>query len=166
MKFQPKRFLRYQYLRLIRIKDAPKKIARGTAIGIFTGIMPIFPLHSLAILILVPILRANLIAAFIASITVCNPLTNIPQYYFSWLIGNFFTNNNLSWERVRNEIDLLFSHGSYSDILQSLSHLGTDTVIDLMIGGIVIATPFAFLAYYGSLRFFINISGKSKNIII
>ena len=162
MKFQPQRFVRFYYLRFIRLKGDPATIARGVAIGTFIGVTPTIPFHTIALLITVPLCRANLVAAFLASMAACNPLTYLPQYYFSWLIGNRLTPYDLSWERIRSVMDIVFSGGGFNEIVHSLSQLGTDTVMVLLIGGAVLAAPFAVLSYFISLRFFIAIRRKRQ----
>ena len=39
------RQLKYYYLKLIGLRDEPHELALGIALGIFTGMMPIIPLH-------------------------------------------------------------------------------------------------------------------------
>lgn len=162
MKFQPRRLTRYYYLRFLRLKGDPHSIARGVGIGIFIGITPTIPFHTVALLIMAPLCRANFIAAFTASASMCNPLTYFPQYYLSWLIGNFLTPRDLSWERISAVMEIVLSDAGYGEILHSLSTLGMDTVIILLLGGVVLATPPAILAYFASLRFFIALRDKKR----
>lgn len=151
-KFQ--RRLRYYKLRFLRLEGNPKNIARGVALGIFIGITPTIPLHTIAILVTAPLLRANLIAAFLSSIAFCNPLTYFPQYYLSWLIGNALTPYNLTWERIKGVMDIVFSGSGAQDKLIALSHLGVDTVIVLCLGGVILAIPFTVAGYIMTFKFF------------
>lgn len=162
MKLQPRRFFKYYYLKFLRLKGDPRSLARGVAIGTFTGLAPIIPFHTVSILILTPILRANIVAAFLASFASCNPLTYFPQYYFSWLIGNWLTPYDLSWERINSVMEIVFSDVGFQEILVSLSSLGVDTIIVLLVGGAVFAAPFGVASYFLSLRFFISFQEKRR----
>ena len=150
-------------MKLLRLKGNPQSIARGIALGTFIGITPTIPLHTVALLILIPIFRANFVAAFIASVLMCNPLTYFPQYYFSWLIGNYLTPTDLSWERINTAMQIVFSDASMVEIFKSFSELGTDTAIVLVIGGFILATPFAIASYFLSLKFFIALRQKKRD---
>jgi len=154
------RRLRYYKLRFLRLKGDPKHIARGAALGIFIGITPTIPLHTIALLIISPLIRANLIAAFLSSVAVCNPLTYFPQYYLSWLIGNALTPYNLTWERIKGVMDIVFSSTGTQAKLVAMSHLGLDTVIVLCLGGVVLALPFTVAAYILTYKLFKKLRRK------
>ena len=157
-----RRFFKYYYLKFIRLKGDPETIARGIAIGTFIGITPTIPVHTVAILLLTPLLRGNLIAAFLAGVVVCNPLTYFPQYYFSWLIGNWLTPNDLSWDRISSIMAIVFSDAGYMTIFEKLSELGKDTIIVMLLGGFVLAAPFAIASYFISLQFFRSLRTKRR----
>lgn len=148
------RRLRYFKIRFLRLQGDPKSIARGVALGTFIGITPTLPLHTIATLIIAPLIRANLIGAFLAGFAVCNPLTYFPQYYLSWLIGNALTPYDLTWERIKAVMDIVLSGSGYQVTFDALSQLGIDTVIVMCLGGAILATPFTVAAYIATFRFF------------
>jgi hypothetical protein len=154
------RTFRFYKLRFLRLKGDPRNIARGVALGTFIGITPTLPLHTVATLILAPVLRANLIGAFLTSFLVCNPLTYIPQYYLSWLIGSALTPYDLTWERIKAVLDVVLSGAGYQTTFTALSSLGLDAIIVMCLGGFILATPFTVVAYIASFRFFMN---RQKN---
>lgn len=158
MKFQ--RLLRYYKLRFLRLKGDPKHIARGAALGIFIGITPTLPFHTIATIIIAPLIRANLIGAFIAGFVVCNPLTYFLQYYLSWRIGNALTPYNLSWERIKEVMGIVFSGSGIEEKMITLSHLGIDTVIVLCLGGAILAIPFTVAGYILTFNFFKKLQDK------
>lgn len=162
MKEKIRRTSRYYYLKVIRLQGDPQTIARGMAVGVFIGITPTIPLHTIAILFFSYLLRGNTIAAFLANLFVCNPLTYFPQYYLSWLIGNWLTGGSLSWERIHAAMEVLFSGAGYAEILQTISHLGKEAVIVMLLGGFILATPFTVVSYVGSLRFFTTLRNKRR----
>ena len=81
MKFQPLRASKYYYLRFIRLRGKPSVLARGVAVGIFIGITPTIPFHTILALIFAYVLRGSKIAALLATFLVSNPLTFFLQYY-------------------------------------------------------------------------------------
>ena len=99
---KPHRTAKYYYLKFLRLQGDPHSLAMGVAIGLFVGITPTIPLHSALIIILAWPLRGNILAAFIAATAISNPLTWLPQYYFSWIIGNWLLPGHLSWNRIQS----------------------------------------------------------------
>lgn len=156
------RISRYYYLRFTRLKGDPHSLAMGTAIGVIVGISPTMPLHTVLLLIITFVTRTSTLAAIISSWVVCNPLTYIPIYYFSMVVGNLITPYELSWLRVRNLIDTLMSHPSFSQSLKEVASLGYEAMIVMVLGGFVLALPFTVVSYYLSLHLFINIREKRK----
>lgn len=150
----PQRSARYYYLKFRRTKGDPQSLAIGTAIGIFLGIVPIMPLKTITIVFTTVVTRASTIAAMLASVLVCNPLTYIPLYFLSTIIGNVLTPYELSWQRIKEVLDfLLASPGMYKALI-ALAGLGYEAMIVLLVGGAVLALPFTIISYFLSLRFF------------
>lgn len=152
----PKRTGRYYYLKLTRLKGDPQSLARGTAIGIFLGITPIIPFHTVLNLVVTFITRTSTTASLLASILVCNPLTYVPQYYFSIMIGNAVTPYNFTWERMKAVLDILLTKPGIQESLHTLAGLGYEAIATLLIGGSILAVPFTVASYFLSLHFFIN----------
>ncbi len=85
-----KRFFRYHYLRFKRLKGDPHTLAKGVAIGVFIGVTPTIPLHTILILALCFFMGGNAVAAVLSSMVVSNPLTFFIQYFLSWWVGSLF----------------------------------------------------------------------------
>ncbi len=160
MKFN--RLSRYYYLRFTRLKGDPQSLAMGTAIGVLIGISPTIPLHTVLILAVTMVTRTSAIAAIISSWVVCNPLTYIPIYYFSMVVGNYVTPYELSWQKVKAVIETLTSNQGFSESMNAVIGLGVEALVVLILGGIVLALPFTIASYYFSLRLFINIRQKRE----
>lgn len=160
MKFA--RLSRFYYLKLTRLKGDPKSLAMGTAIGVFIGITPTMPLHTVLILAITMATGTSAIAAIISSWVVCNPLTYIPIYYFSMVLGNIVTPYELSWQRVKGLIETLTSHQSFSHSISEVACLGYEAIIVMVSGGIFLAIPFTLASYYFSLHLFQKIREKRK----
>ncbi len=157
-----RRRLRYLYLRFVRLQGDPQAIARGIAIGVFVGITPTIPFHLLTAITMSMVLRGNKIAAALSTFVVSNPLTFIPQYYFSWKIGHLLTPSDISWSRISQELDYLMSGISFSESITSIGRLGFETIIGMVVGGCVLAAPFALLSFFAALRFFKTIDQKRQ----
>jgi hypothetical protein len=146
---------KYYFLKLLRLRGTPHSIAMGAAIGVFIGLTPTIPFHTIMILAITVLTRTSLIAAIITSLLVCNPLTYIGIYYFSLRLGNLVTPFTLNWEKIKSVLDVVLSDGSLETRIKPLLSLGYESTILMMAGGIVLALPFAVLSYYSCL-FLVN----------
>lgn len=154
---QLQRSIRYRYLRFIRLQGDPISLARGTAIGVFIGATPTIPLHTVLIFLASSLLRGNLVAALLSGLAVSNPLTIAPQYFLAWWIGTKVTGIDLSWSCVRQSLEIFTGDAAFLDQIKSFCHIGIETTIVMMTGGLIIALPLAFAGYAAALRFFSTI---------
>jgi uncharacterized protein (DUF2062 family) len=162
MKFQPLRAAKYYYLRFIRLRGKPSVLARGVAVGIFVGITPTIPFHTILALIFAYVLRASKIAALLATVLVSNPLTFFLQYYLSFRIGNWLTPKNISWEKMTELMDALSNGANFSESLSALGHMGLETLLLLLTGGMILAIPFTIASYVLSFLFFRSMQQKRR----
>ncbi len=151
---------KYYYLRFIRLRGSPHSLALGSAIGVFIGITPTIPFHTIAIFILSVFTRSSFIAGLIASWVVCNPLTYIPQYYFSLLLGNLATPYELNWAQVQAVLDTVLSDVSFTLKMQALMGVSYEALVVMLVGGALLALPFTVISYYFSYFTFIKIRKK------
>lgn len=157
---KPDRLRKYYFIRFKRLKGDPSALAGGFAIGVFIGITPTMPFHTVVILLLTLATRTSAIAGILSSWLVCNPLTYIPIYYFSLVIGNAITPYHLNWEKIRAVLDALLSSNSFSHSLDAVAGLGFEAGVVMITGGVILALPFTLLSYYLSLKFFIAMRKK------
>lgn len=160
MKLEPRRAARYYYLRFIRLRGHPSVLARGVAVGTFIGITPTIPFHTILALIFAIILRGSKVTALLAAVIVSNPLTFFLQYYFSWKIGNWFTPAEHSWDEVSSLLDAVVNGENYRGAFTVLAEIGLDSLVILIGGGIILATPFTIAFYMLSYMFFRSINKK------
>jgi uncharacterized protein len=158
----PKRISKLYYLKFLRLKGDPHSLALGTAIGIFIGITPTMPLHTILIVLATLATRSSTIAGILASFLVCNPITYVPQYYLSTIVGNALTPYELTWAGIKEVLELLLQHPGLSQSMKIVASLGYEAVIVLLVGGVVLALPFAVLSYFLSFRFFLKIREKRR----
>lgn len=154
------RIPRYYYRRFQRLKGDPYALAGGFAIGVFIGVTPTMPLHTVVIILLTLATRTSTIAGILSSWIVCNPLTYLPIYYFSMKIGNVVTPYHLSWSKVKSIFTPLIAGDSLSTSIHAVAGLGFETLAVMLAGGTVLAIPFTLLSYYLSLYFFVSIKKK------
>lgn len=156
------RINKYYYLRFKRLRGNPKALAGGVAIGVFVGLTPTIPLHTLLVIAFTVITRTSTIAGIVSSVAVCNPLTYFPIYYFSAILGNFITPYQLNLESLETVFEQLTSSGSMLDSLTLIGTLGYKTIMVMVTGGLVLALPFTLASFYLALYFFRNYSGSFK----
>jgi len=160
MKLEPRRAARYYYLRFVRLRGHPSVLARGVAVGTFIGITPTIPFHTILALIFAIILRGSKVTALLAAVIVSNPLTFFLQYYFSWKIGNWFTPAEHSWDEVSGLLDAVVNGENYRGAFTVLAEIGLDSLVILIGGGIILATPFTIAFYVLTYMFFRSINKK------
>jgi uncharacterized protein (DUF2062 family) len=161
MSFSLSRTFKYYGLKFKRLRGDPPSLALGTAIGVFIGISPTIPLHTVAIIGATLLLRASTIAALISASVISNPLTMGPLYYLCWLVGDLILPGRLTWDRILVVLETL-KHSGFMDSLRSMSQLGGDAILVLLTGGLVLGLPFAIASYFLSLRFFIAVREKRR----
>lgn len=162
-----RRFFQYHYLKFKRLQGDPGFLARGVALGIFIGVTPTIPLHTVLILGLSYLFRASKISALSASLAVSNPFTFFFQYYLSWLVGVRLTSANLSWERISGMMKIISSDAGFMVSLSALGELGQEAIVSMLLGGCLLAAPLAAGGYFLAYRFFCTLRvRKEKRIAV
>jgi hypothetical protein len=159
---KPNRAAKYYYLKFLRLQGDPHSLAMGVAIGLFVGITPTMPLHTALIILLVWLLQGNFLAALISATAISNPLTWLPQYYFSWRLGNWLLPGHLSWQRIQELLGLLTSDASFKESLASIWQMGLNAVAVMLLGGVLLALPVACAGYILSFKFFRALRNKRQ----
>ena len=160
------RLSRYYYLRYIRLQGDPRKLALGTAIGVFVGMTPTMPFHTIIIVSLALLTKTSAMVGILVSWIVCNPFTCLPLYYSAMVIGNLITPGDLSWFRVKNLLNSFTFHQDFLHSVEEITRLGLETIAVMLVGGVAQAIPFAILSYYLSLYFFKNLrKTKTKTLL-
>jgi len=154
------RFLKYYFIKFKRLQGSPQALAGGTAIGVLVGLTPTIPLHTVLIVFLSLLTRTSTLAGIIISWIVCNPLTYLPIYYLSALVGNYLTPYELNLQMVRSSLEQAMAGGGIENTLHVLVQSGYETLVVLGVGGFCFALPFAIISYYLALKFFVQIQKK------
>lgn len=148
------RILRYYYLKFKRLNDNPRALAGGTAIGVLVGLTPTVPLHTPLIILLTFITNTSVVAAILVSWVVFNPVTIVPIYYVSIVIGSSVTPFEVSYEKIQDLIHAIDVSSNLFFSLEQILALGYEAIVVLFVGGFIFSLPFAVVSYYCALRFF------------
>jgi uncharacterized protein (DUF2062 family) len=130
-----RRVLRYHWLKFLRLQEDPRKLAWGMALGVFVGITPTIPFHTVAVLSLAALLRVSPVTGFIG-IQVGNPLTMVPIYIAAYKVGQFllYSGKPLVFPET-------FSFKAWICVLRQGG-------VALQVGGVVLAIPPAIVSYF------------------
>jgi uncharacterized protein len=134
------RALRYHWLIFLRLQEDPRKLAWGMALGVFIGITPTIPFHTVVVLSLAALFRVSPVAAFIG-IQIGNPLTVVPIYIACYKVGQFLL--------YRGQPLVFPETSSFKAWLDVLWQGG----VALQVGGVILATPPAIVSYFLTLWF-------------
>lgn len=157
-----RRGARLYYLKFVRQKGDPHSLALATAIGVFIGFTPTMPLHTVAIILISFFTKTSIITAFLASNIACNFLTYAPIYYLSTVIGNALTPYELTWDKIKDVLNILLSHPGMGKAIDAVLGLGYEAMVVLMVGGVILALPFGVVSYFLAFRFFLKIRQKRR----
>lgn len=130
----PARLLLYYRLKLMRIKAPPEAIARGLAVGVFVGILPIVPFHTVTALALAFALRGSKAAALLGTL-ISNPLDMLPHYMLVYYLGHKVL-----------PLDIPPFNPAHLDLTAVLNE-GWELMAVMMTGGLILALPSAPAAY-------------------
>lgn len=136
------------YKQLISLKGEPDAIAAGLAIGVFIGVTPTIPLHTILIILICFLFKKNITAGYLGSWIISNPLT-IPFFYVAeYRLGKCLLRNSY---KALNLSD-------YS--LFGMAQAGWDVVVPLLTGGMIIAPFFAAPAYFITYKLILSVREK------
>ncbi len=151
--FSPARAVRYQCLRLRRLRGSPFFLARGVAIGVFVGLTPTIPFHTALILIFCAFLRGHPVAGVVVSLLVSNPLTIPAEYYISWKVGTVLTGSSFSWEKVE-DLMALARESSMFEAIELVYVDSFSSMLSVLLGGVLFSLPFAVATYFLALHLY------------
>ena len=134
-----RRSARHQWLRLLRIPATPEHIAKGMAIGVFVGFIPLLPSQTLIAIGLAFLLRASKVAAAIGTL-VTNPFTWVFLYLLFYRIGRAILPFNIP--------PLSPAQLDPAQFLDAGWRIGAAMVT----GGLTLAVPSAAIAYAATLQ--------------
>ncbi len=126
--------IREFFERVKKLHGDPHYIAMGMAIGVFVGITPTMPFHTVIAVLLAFILRGSKAAAALG-VWFCNPLTAPFFYLGSYKAGMFIFGNSAPFDI------------KYESVLE-LIKLGMDVTMAMIAGGIILGILPGIGAYF------------------
>ena len=146
-----RRWLRYLYIRFIRLQSSPKAIARGLAAGVFAGWFPLFGLQTLLGVAIASAIQGNKLVAA-AGTWVSNPLTYVPIYYFNFRVGAWLL-GHVGLSAMVPEVETIGDVISASGLaaFQEFMALGAAFTVTLFLGCVVVGLPSAIISYIAGL---------------
>ncbi|MGH1417623.1 MAG: DUF2062 domain-containing protein [Hyphomicrobiaceae bacterium] len=149
------RSLRYVYLRLVRMRAAPHKVALGCAIGVFASVTPLFGFQMLLAGFLAIVLRANFASAMLGTFF-GNPLTWPVIWAATYSAGCVILS-------IPTGLKLDTFYQNVAQFIDALTRLSLDTIIaawnvlwpfvyPMLIGSLPIGFAAACAFYYVSQR--------------
>ncbi len=125
--------------KLLEMRDRPDETAKGLALGVFIGFLPINGFQVLIAVTIAAITRVSKVAAAIGT-HVTNPWTTIPILILDYYVGCLILGRDLRFPHV--------NFSSFSSILES----GKEIIVPMFVGGILLGTIFSVLSYFGVKR--------------
>jgi uncharacterized protein (DUF2062 family) len=124
------------YKDFLSLKGEPHTIAMGMAIGVFVGVTPTIPFHTVLVIMFAYLFRQNITAAILGSLMISNPVT-IPFFYVSqYALGRY----------ILGESPHYFTPAEFS--ATHILNMGWQIICPLLLGGVIMATFLAVSAYY------------------
>jgi len=127
------------YLKIFRINDSPQKIAQGTALGVFAGIIP--GMGPIAALFLAFIFHTNRASALLGSI-ITNTWISLVTFILSIKLGSAII--GLDWVVVYQGWLNLIRNFNFSDLLTAPI---LQVILALLIGYLIIAAGLGLATY-------------------
>lgn len=143
MKFN--RYAKYHYLKILRLKDTPYKVAKGVALGVTLDFLPLPFISLLIAYIIAKVARFNSIAA-VTTAAVLKPAVFLIFWPLNLLVGRMFLGEQSQISQIDNvpEPENIFKLNDYVlHMLDYLKHLGTP----FLLGSLINATISGVLVY-------------------
>ena len=125
------------------LQEDPHYIAKGMAIGVFVGVTPTIPFHTVIAIFLSFILKGSKLAAA-TGVWACNPITFPLFYYGSYKVGTYLFGLSTPFDP------------SY-ETLTELFKTGVELTLAMISGGVIIGIPIGVVAYIITLKIFTRI---------
>ena len=135
--------------RVKKLDGDPHYIAMGMAIGVFVGITPTMPFHTVIAVALAFILRGSKAAAAIG-VWFCNPISAPFFYLGSYKAGMFIFGRSAPFD------------AKYESVLELLK-LGVDVTMAMVIGGIILGILPGFASYFITRKIITTIRSRKKS---
>ncbi len=155
------RRLRYYYLRFIRLRGEPRELALGFSFGVFSGLLPTIPFHTVTAVFLAMLFKGSKITAALGT-WVSNPLNWVFLYWCNYKLGAWLLGLEPQQPRLVAVMEAVRSGARPTAVLGQILAAGGNIVAAFLVGGLVMGVAAAVPAYYGSLPVFRKIAGYRR----
>ncbi len=133
--------------KLLELKDRPEETARGLALGVFIGFLPINGFQVITAVAIAAFAKVSKVAAAIGT-HVTNPWTTVPILILDYWIG------------VR--ILSFFGYRIYFSLphvisVQTIIKSGVNLLVPTFVGGVLLGSVFSVLSYVGFKKFLLSV---------
>jgi hypothetical protein len=143
---------RFYIKKLLELKDRPDETAKGLALGVFIGFLPVNGFQVLIAVTIAAFTRVSKIAAAIGT-HVTNPWTTIPILIIDYYVGCFLLRKSPHLPHI--------DFSSFSAILSA----GKEIIVPMFIGGAFLGAIFSVLSYFGMKRLLQREVAAVKNYV-
>ncbi|WP_457568357.1 DUF2062 domain-containing protein [Desulfurobacterium sp.] len=150
MKFKELFSFKFYIKKLLELKDKPEETARGLALGVFIGFLPVNGFQVLIAITIAAFAKASKIAAAIGT-HVTNPWTTVPVLIIDYYVG-------CSILRFLGYQVMKISISSFS--ISRLFSAGLALLAPTFVGGASLGLIFSIISYFGFKKFAENIKEK------
>jgi uncharacterized protein (DUF2062 family) len=128
--------LKHHFKKLSNLKENPEGIAKGLALGIFVGFLPINGFQVITAVTIAGIARVSRVAAAVGT-HVTNPWTTIPILLVDYYVGCAILGRKVCLPQVN------------AQSLHSVATAGMDLLLPTFVGGAVLGLVFSLISYFG-----------------
>ncbi len=147
--------IRFYIKKLLELKEKPEEAARGLALGVFIGFLPVSGFQILIAITIATLAKASKVAAAIGT-HVTNPWTTVPIFIIDYYVG--CTILKIAGIEV---VPVSFKIFSISKLLST----GFSLIVPTFIGGISLGIIFSILSYFGFKRFIVSFKNRKKETV-
>jgi hypothetical protein len=146
---------RWFIYRVLHVDDTPHRIALGLAIGVFVTMTPTIGLQMLLVVALATLFRANKLVG-VPIVWASNPLTVVPIYYPSFLLGRALLGERYSRQAFYTAVTKAFTQqDSWWAQIKAWYEATMSIFAPLWLGSIIVALLLGALTYVFMQRFIV-----------
>ncbi|WP_163328274.1 DUF2062 domain-containing protein [Desulfurobacterium thermolithotrophum] len=128
--------IKFYIKKLLELRDKPDETAKGLALGVFIGFLPVNGFQVLIAVTIATLTRVSKVAAAIGT-HVTNPWTTIPVLIIDYYVGCFLLGKKPCL------LNINFSS------FQSIISCGKEIIVPMFVGGAFLGAIFSVLSYFG-----------------
>lgn len=147
---------REMIIRFKSLQGSPRYVALGMGIGVYVGVTPTVPFHTILALLLAVFFKASKPAA-ILGVWFCNPITLLPLYWGCYKFGSFLF-GGIQTEfgqimQILNQIEAADGWTLKFSMAREFLHNEAMVATAMMVGGIILGIVPGVGAYWLTLLF-------------